>query len=83
MPLLNANYDINSGNASRIKKYTPEQQEMISRLPDDGHMMDAIRDLEQQYPWELHTTVCTGIMALEEGQGRVRVTARFRDEFED
>ena len=77
--LTNATYQITSGRAKWVQKYTSEQREMISRLLSYGHSMQSIRNLEKAYPGELHLKVCLGLMATREGQGRMRVTSKYVD----
>ena len=72
--LTNATYQITSGSASWAKRYPPEQREMICRLLSYGHSLPSIKALEKKHPGELHLKVCAGVMALNEGQGRCRVT---------
>ena len=70
--LTNATYQITSGRAKWVQKYTSEQREMISRLLSYGHSMQSIRNLEKAYPGELHLKVCLGLMATREGQGELQ-----------
>ena len=77
--LTNATYQITSGRAKWVQKYTSEQREMISRLLSYGHSMQSIRNLEKAYPGELHLKVCLRLMATREGRGRMRVTSEYVD----
>ena len=78
--LTNATYQITSGKAKWVQKYTSEQREMIGRLLSYGHSMQSIRNLEKAYPGELHLKVCLGLMATREGQGSMRVLKKYTDE---